>query len=139
MSMSDAYTKPLPDITSDSAPYWEALRKHVLVLQRCTGCGRVRHYPRPMCSACHSMEYDWVRSSGRGRVHSWTVAHHAFHPGFKRDLPYVVALVDMEEGVRLNAPLRGVSSEAMRIGLPVRIIFEDATEDVTLPAFVQET
>jgi uncharacterized OB-fold protein len=83
------------------------------------------------------MEVAWIEASGRGRVHSWTVAHHPFHPAFKDALPYIVAIVDLEEGVRMNAQMRGVTSDEMRIGLPVRVTFERTKEGLTLPAFVR--
>ena len=69
-------------------------------------------------------------------MHSWTVAHHAFHPAFKADLPYILITVDLPEGVRLMAPFRGAEA-ALRLELPVRLIFEDLSPDLTLPAFVQ--
>ena len=125
--------KPLPEWSPESRPYWEGLSRHRLMLQRCTGCGRVRHYPRPMCDACHSMESDWVEASGEARVHSWTVAHHPFHPAFRGELPYVLVTADLPEGVRLVAQLRGAGAERLRPGLPLRIGFEDNGEGLTLP------
>jgi uncharacterized protein len=110
-------------------------RAHELRLQRCSGCGRVRHYPRPLCPHCASFDCDWVRASGRGTVHSWTVAHHAFHPGFKRDLPYAILTVDLAEGVRLAAPLAGPADTPLALGLPVLLDFVDATPELTLPCF----
>lgn len=129
--------KPTPEPTLDSLPYWEGLRAHRLVLQRCAACGKVRHYPRPVCDACHSMDAAWTEASGRATVHSWTVCHHAFHPGFKRELPYVLVTVDLDEGVRLVAPAERIAEEALAIGLPVEIGFHDtrtaAGEPLTLP------
>ena len=84
---TEDYLRPVPAPTHESARYWEGLKERKLLLQRCAACNRLRHYPRPMCDACHSMEYDWVEASGRGAVHSWTVTHHAFHHGFKFALP----------------------------------------------------
>jgi hypothetical protein len=107
-------------------------------LQKCGQCGKVRHYPRPLCDACHSFDVVWIDATGRGKVHSWTVAHHAFHPGFKNELPYVLAIVDLDEGVRMNAPLRGVDPGEMKIGLPVRVTYERVKDGLTLPAFVRE-
>jgi uncharacterized OB-fold protein len=77
----------------------------------------------------------WIDAAGHGRVHSWTVAHHAFHPAFKAELPYVLVTVDLPEGVRVLAPFRG-SEVLLRLELPVRLIFEDITPELTLPAFV---
>lgn len=127
---------PLPEPTPQSQPHWDGLAQHRLLLQRCTGCGLVRHYPRPMCDACHSMECDWVEAAGSARVHSWTVAHHAFHPAFKPELPYVLVTADLPEGVRLLARLEGDEAAALRIGQPLRIGFRDVAPGVTLPVFV---
>jgi uncharacterized OB-fold protein len=83
------------------------------------------------------MEVAWIEASARGHVHSWTVVHHPFHPGFKDELPYIVAIVDLEDGVRMNAQMRGVTPDEMRIGLPVQVTFERTKEGLTLPAFVR--
>ena len=130
-----AYDKPLPEPSALTRPYWDALREHRLVLQSCRQCHAVRHYPRPVCDRCYSMDYEWIEASGRGTVHSWSIYHHPFHFAFKRDMPYVVLTVDLDEGVRLQAPLRGATAEQLALGRAVEVIFEDATDDITLPAF----
>ena len=127
--------KPLPEPTLDSQPYWDGLAQHKLVLQRCAECGRVHHYPRPLCDACHSFATDWIEASGSATVHSWTVAHHPFHPAFRPELPYVLVTADLPEGARLVAQLRGASAEALRPGLPLRVDYEDNGEGLTLPVF----
>jgi uncharacterized OB-fold protein len=131
----DAYAKPVPEPSRDSKPYWDALNEGRLVIQQCAACGTLRHYPRPVCHACYSLAVTWRPASGGGRVHSWTVAHHPFHPGFKGEVPYVLATVDLAEGVRMVAQLRGLAAEAITIGLPVQVAFERATEGLTLPYF----
>ena len=130
------YAKLLPQPTPDTQPYWDGLKAHKLVLQRCAACGKVRHYPRPVCDACFSMQAEWFEASGRGRVHTWTVTHHPFHPGYKGELPYTLVTVDLDEGVRMNAQLRKLDAAKLRIGLPVRVAFEQATDEITLPVFV---
>ena len=130
------YMKPLPEPTPDTAPYWQAMQEGKLKLQACGDCGKVRHYPRPVCPHCYSMNATWVQAKGTGRVHSWTIAHHPFHPGFKGELPYVLVTVDLDEGVRMQAQMRGNGADAMKIGQPVSIAFEIATKDLTLPVFV---
>ena len=125
--------KPVPEWTPESEPYWEGLARRKLMLQRCAGCGRVRHYPRPMCDVCHSMAADWIEASGDASVHSWTVAHHAFHQAFLEELPYVLVTADLPEGPRLLAQLRGAEAESLRLGLPLRIDFEGNGEGSTLP------
>ena len=130
-----AYDKLVPEPTADTKPFWDALREGRFRLQRCADCGKVRHYPRPVCDACFSMNVAWGEATGKGVVHSWTITHHAFHPGFKDDLPLMLLTVDLEEGVRMQAQGRGIADEELRIGLPVRVGFAAVTEDLTLPVF----
>ena len=121
---------PLPN--PDSQPYWDGLKERRLMLQRCSDCGTVRHYPRPVCDQCLSMETDWVEASRKGSVHSWSVSHHAFHPSFKATLPMTYVTVDLEEGVRLIGVYKG--DDEPEIGQAVEIGFEDADgADFTLP------
>ncbi len=129
------YTKLVPTPTADTQPYWDGLNEGRLRLQCCADCGKLRHYPRPVCDACFSMNATWQDASGNGRVHSWTVTHHAFHPGWKADLPYTLVTVDLDEGVRMQAQLRRLDASELRIGLPVRVAYEKATEGLTLPVF----
>src|SRR5947207_637583 len=79
----DLTHRPSRDAAIDSQGYWDGLAAGEFCVQRCAGCGLLRHYPRPMCSACHSMECEWVAVSGRGTLRSWTVCHHAFLPAFQ--------------------------------------------------------
>jgi len=130
------FAKLRPEPNADTEPYWNGLNEHRLRLQRCADCGKVRHYPRPMCDACHSLQVEWFDASGRAHVHSWTVTHHAFHPGFRPDLPYTLVTVDLEEGVRMNAQLRRLAPGELRIGMPLKVDYEMATEGLTLPVFV---
>ena len=133
------YPKILPEPTPDTQPYWDGLNHGKLILQSCASCGKVRHYPRPVCPHCYSLETRWIEAKGRGKIHSWTIAHHAFHPGFKAELPYTLVTVDLDEGVRMQAQLKGaVPSGGLKIGMPVRIAYEAATKSVTLPVFVLE-
>jgi uncharacterized protein len=129
------YDRPLPEPTSDSQPYWDGLKTHRLLFQSCRQCGKIRHYPRPVCDQCFSMAYDWIESSGRGRVYSWTVNHHGFHPGFKAATPYVTVTVDMAEGVRMHAPLLDGDADSLSLERAVEVVFEDVTDDLTLPRF----
>ena len=99
--------KPLPLPNALSQPYWEAALDGRLVLQCCAACAKVRHYPRLLCDRCYSSEVNWIPATGRGTVHSWTVAHHAFHAAFAAELPYTLVTVDLEEGVRALGLWRG--------------------------------
>ena len=123
--------KPRPQPSVETAPWWQALTEHRLVAQRYIDCGSLRLYPRPMCDRCYSMEYEWADLSGQGTVHSWSTSHHAFNPGFKRELPYLNITVDLKEGLRLLAPLIGAGDEGVHVGMPVVADFEDVDESYT--------
>ena len=133
--MDEAYAKPLPQPTIDSKPFWDGLKEHRMVLQKCADCGRVRHYPRPVCDACLSMEVAWAEASGRGTVYSWTETHHPFHAGFRGETPYILVTVDLDEGVRMQSRLVDASLDELRLGLPVEVVYMDVTDEVTLPLF----
>lgn len=109
--------KPVPQPSALSKPYWGAAADGRLVLQRCAACGKLRHYPRLLCDACYCDAADWVQASGRGKIHSWTVCHHAFHAAFAADLPYTLVTVDLEEGVRALGRWEGGE---FAIGTPVQ-------------------
>ena len=134
---NESIAKPVPHPDDLTRPYWESLSQGVLSLQRCARCEKFRNYPRLVCDQCYSMDAEWVEASGRGEVHSWTIAHHAFHPGFIGELPYVLVVVDLEEGVRALGRLRGVPSPEIRIGLPVQLTVEQRDDGLALPAFVR--
>ena len=135
--MSDTFNqlpnKPRPQPAAENQAYWDGLREHRLLVQRCTACEKLRFYPRPMCDGCYSLEYDWQQIDGRGTVHSWTVSHHPFHPGFKRDLPYVTVTADLDAGLRLQAPLVGKDIAALALDFPVIVDYTDVDDVLTLP------
>jgi len=130
--------RPMPTPTRESQPYWDGMREGRFMLQHCASCGKVRHYPRPVCPHCFSMESEFKEAPLGGTIHAWTVCHHPFNFFFKAEAPYIVALVDMDGGVRVNAPLRGVDAANLEIGRRVLMQFEPVNKDVTLPFFVTE-
>ena len=116
--------KPWPVPNADTAPFWEGCSAGELRLQRCAACGAAQFPPRALCAQCHAAAPGWQRASGRGRIVSHTRVHRPPSPAFKADLPYVVALVALEEGPRIMVNLRGAAAEAPRIGDAVRIGFD---------------
>ena len=128
---------PLPSITDDTRPFWEACRRHELVVQRCTACGAFRHPPAPVCWRCRSFAHDWTPVSGRGTVFSFATVHRAFLPGLEAAVPYVVAVVALDDapGVRIVSNLVDVAPAAVRIDLPVEVVFDDVSDAVTVPRF----
>lgn len=134
--MNDA-AKPLPTADEDSRGYWEACRKHELQIQHCDACDYYIHFPRPRCPRCGSATLSWKRVSGRGTVYSFVVTHHVVTPGFAPDKPYVVAWVELPEQRALRMLTNIVESppEAVRLGMPVEVVFEDLTPEISLPQF----
>jgi len=127
--------KPLPRIDEESRGYWEALARHQLYFQRCRDCGTKRFYPRALCPACLSSATEWVRATGRGTVYSFTVTYQNQAPGFREELPYVLAIVELDEGVRMMTNVVGCAPDAVRVGMAVEVVFEDVTAEITLAKF----
>ena len=130
-----ATAKPLPRIDEESRGWWEALARHELYVQQCGACGVRRLPPRALCSACLSSAIEWVRCSGRATVYSYTVTHQNQAPGFREEVPYVLAIVQLAEGPRLMTNLVETAPDAVRIGMTVEVVFDDAAPGVTLPKF----
>jgi uncharacterized OB-fold protein len=135
MSTAPQPERPMPVPTRESQAYWDGLREGKLMLQHCMNCGKVRHYPRPVCPHCFSLESEFKPAPLTGTLHAWTVCHHPFNFFFKASAPYIVALVDMDAGVRINAQLRGAEAAGLKIGQPMRLQFEPVAQDITLPYF----
>ena len=131
----NAYAKPIPSITPELRPFFDAAKRHELVVQRCRGCGTHRFPARELCSTCLSRDSEWVRVSGAGEVFSFNVMHQVYHPGFATEVPYAVVIVKLAEGAKMTSNLVGVAPQDVRIGMPVRVVFEDITDEVTLPKF----
>lgn len=132
--MSD-YAKPIPTPSEDSRPYWEAARNHELKLQQCCACSAFRFPPAEVCSECICDDYEWKPVSGKGRVFSFVIYHRAYHPGFADELPYVVAVIELDEGPRMLSNVTGCKPEEVRCDMPVEVVFEDITEEMTVPKF----
>jgi uncharacterized OB-fold protein/acyl dehydratase len=125
--------RPRPSITKDNAFFFEGTRGGKLLLQRCAACSTLRHPPTPSCPACRSLEWEAVEASGRGTIHSYVVVHHPQVAGF--DYPLPIALVELEEGVRLVANLEDVEPQDVQIGMPVRARIVAFDEELALPVF----
>ena len=110
--MTDVASKPIPEITEELRPFFAAAREGRLVVQRCIGCGRRRFPPRDICSDCLGREAEWVASCGRGHVVSFNVMHQVYHPGFAAEVPYAVALVELDDGGRMLTNLVDVPDRA---------------------------
>ena len=121
-----------PEMDEDSAPYWHSLQEHKTKLQKCDECGKFRFPPSPSCYYCASMEGRWELISGRGTIYSWIVVHHPVDKGFAGEVPFVVALVDLDEGPRIVGRFFGGNEGEMKMGMPVKIGYDDVSDDLTL-------
>ena len=133
--MSNEYNKPVPVIDERSRPWWDASRRHELLLQSCGICGHVAFPPVSCCPNCRAADPSWIPASGRGTIWSWTVFHKSYFTGFAADIPYAVAIVELDEGPRLWTQVIGVPNSDLSIGLAVRAVFDDVTAEVTLVKF----
>ena len=129
------YEKPLPYVHEETKPFWDGTKKHELCLQRCRDCGKFRFYPRSFGPHCFSYTTEWTKVSGRGNIYSFTVLHRAASPPFKQDVPYNVAIVELEEGVRMMTNIVECRNEDLRVDMPVEVVFDDVTPEITLAKF----
>ena len=138
---------PLPAVTTDSAPFWEACSHGELRIQACTACGRLRFPPRPMCPWCQSLETRWDLMSGRARVWSFVVPHPPVLPSFMDVAPYNVVVVELDDDpsirlvgnllARREGEINEIDPASITIGEPVQVVFQPAAEDIVLPRWVR--
>ena len=126
---------PAPVANADSLPYWNAAREGRLLIRKCKACGELHFMPRYLCPVCWSDQLEWVEAKGTGSVHSFTVIRRAPSPVFAPHAPYVVALIDLDEGPRMIANVIGNDALAARIGDRVKVTFEDRGDGAMLPQF----
>ena len=134
--MEASYTKPLPVIEPLTAPYWEHAKAHRLVVQKCERCGDRHFPPSPVCPECLSEDQSWEVVSGRGKLLSWATFHRAYWDSFRDDVPYDVCVVQLDEGPTVVSNFAEKTRETLRIGLPLRVVFEDVTSEISLARFV---
>jgi uncharacterized OB-fold protein len=129
------YKLPLPPMRGPAADFYKFCKAHELRFQRCAECGTWRHIPRDVCAKCGSFKFEWARSSGKGKVFSWTVTAQPFLPQFAPMVPYAPVIIEMDEGVRMLSWLTDVKPEDLQLGMRVAVVFDDVTPEVTLPKF----
>jgi uncharacterized protein len=127
--------RPEPVPSPESLPFWHAARTHRLVLPRCLACGQFWFPPSCLCPHCQATTYTWEEVSGRGRVHSFVVVHRVSDPAFAAAVPYVPAVIELEEGPRLLSDIVAGAPGRLYCGMPVSVLFEDISADYSLPRF----
>jgi uncharacterized OB-fold protein/acyl dehydratase len=126
--------RPRPAVTDDNAWWFDACRRHSLLIQRCSSCGTLRHPTQPMCGRCRSLEWDTVEASGHGTVYSFVVNHYPQVSAF--DYPLVVGLIQLDEGTRLVADIVGIDPADVSVGMAVEVSFADYDDELSLPEFL---
>ncbi len=129
------WKKPLPTVVGETKAYWDACRQGRLLIQRCDSCSEYQFYPRGICAHCWSNDIKWTESSGKGTVWTFTVTHQNRTVGFAEDVPYVLALVELEEGVRMFTNIVECDPREVKIGMPVEVHFVRATDQISVPYF----
>ncbi len=127
--------RPLPVLTDENRPFWEAAARGELRMQRCVRCGHVRYPITPVCTRCLAPETEWTALSGRGTVASYVVFHQVYHQAFKDAVPYNAALIQLEEGPRMMSNVVGIPNDALAVGMPVEVVFTPLTQGIHLPQF----
>ncbi len=135
MTQTSDYQKPMPVPDEASQPFFDGAKQHRLMLQKCLACGTLMWPVKPRCDHCFSENVTWVQASGKGTLYSFALMHQIYHPGFASEIPYNIAQVDLEEGLRIISNVVGVPNSALQIGMPLEVTFEKVSEEVTLPKF----
>ncbi len=128
-------TRPVPGPDHVTAPFWDATRAGRLLVQRCTRCDVAQHYPRAMCRECAG-DTEWVTCSGRGTVYTFSIVRQNRTPPFDALVPYVVAMIDLDEGARMMGNITGRDPDDVRIGMRVAVWFEPIGDDLALPQWM---
>ena len=126
---------PVPENIELTKPFWEAAKRHELLMQRCKKCAEWIFYPREQCPNCFSQDLEFQKVSGRGRVYAYTTVYQPAHPAFNDEAPYVFAIVQLDEGVRVATNIVGIPHEQVKVDMAVEAAYEDVTPEWTLVKF----
>lgn len=136
--MEPELLRPLPKpMTPEAKPYWDGLNEGKLMLPKCEDCGKAFFYPRIACPHCHSRNVGWMQASGKGKLYSFQIAYRALNPAFKIAPPYILAMVELEEGPRLLSNMINIEADpdVLKCDMPVEVVFEKQNDEVTIPLF----
>ncbi len=129
------YMKPVPMPDQVTAKFWDAAKEGKLLLQQCADCGAIQSFPQTQCRDCMSENVEWIESAGTGKIYSFTIVHRPPTALFDEDAPYAVALVELDEGVRMMSNIVGIRPDDVRVDMPVEVVFDEITPTVSLPKF----
>jgi uncharacterized OB-fold protein len=129
------YQKPLPQPNADDRFFWDGCKEHKLLFQKCLNCGLVRWPPSIICPNCHSNDTEVIEAAGEGKIYTYAVYHQAYHPGFESEIPYVTAVIELEEGPHLLSNITDCEPDELECDMPVEVVWEDITKEFSLPKF----
>ena len=135
--MSDSVPAPLPQPSIETEPFWAAVQGRRLIMPKCDSCGAMAFPPTVACGTCSNDSFTWTPVSGRGKVYSYVVYHRIYHPAFARKVPYVVAVVELDEGPRLISNIVGMPVAEVRCELPVGVVYEEVRDGYLIPKFAR--
>lgn len=133
--MSETIKKPKPRPAPESLPYWQAAREHRLALPKCDDCNQYWFPPSRTCPHCLSTSFSFENVSGKGKVYSFVTFHRVYRPAFENEVPYVVALVELDEGPRLLTNILGVAYDQVKCDMRVEVVFDDYDSEISIPKF----
>jgi uncharacterized OB-fold protein len=135
--MASDYIKPLPVKQPESEHYWKQAGDEKLVIQKCSDCREAQFYPRVLCVHCGGRSLEWIESNGRATLFTFAIVHVPPVPGFTGDVPYVTAIVELEEGVKMPSQIIGIEPDPdqIRIGMSLQVVFDQVTDEIALPKF----
>lgn len=129
------YEKPLPTPSPWSKPFWDGCKRHELLIQVCNECQKPIFYPKLFCPHCLSPDLEWVKASGKGKVYTYSIVYSYPPAAFVHDVPYVVAVIKLDEGVQMMSNVIEIKPEDVKCDMEVEVVFDDVTEEITLPKF----
>jgi uncharacterized OB-fold protein len=129
------YKKPLPLITKLSKVFWDGCKENKLLYQQCQDCGQVIFMPKHLCPNCMSHNLSWNESKGKGRIHTFTVTYAYAPPEFMPDVPYALAMIKLDEGFHMMSNIIECDYNKLTCEMPVEVVFDPVTPEVTLPKF----
>ena len=133
--MKRFFERPMPKATPVSKEFWEGINRHEFLIQKCIACGQNIFYPRTHCTKCMSTDLKWIKSSGRGKIYSFTIVRQALLPAFFSEVPYVLAVIELEEGPHLLTNIVSTDIDKVKIGANVVVVYDEIAPQVILPKF----
>ena len=133
--MSERDASPLPQPSIETAPFWTAVQERKLMMPKCDACGTVAFPPTVACGTCERPNFTWTEMSGRGKIYSFVVYHRVYHPAFAGRVPYVVAVVELDEGPRIISNIENVPIPEVVCEMPVRVAYDEARDGYLIPRF----